>query len=44
MAEYCGFSISYFGHIFKKVMRVSPMQYLTELRMVKAKDLLMEEG
>lgn len=44
MAEYCGFSASYFGHMFKYAMRVSPMQYLTELRMEKAKDLLMEEG
>lgn len=44
MAEYCGFSVSYFGHMFKKIMRVAPMQYLTKLRMMKAKDLLMEDG
>ncbi len=44
MADYCGFSVGYFGHIFKKTMQVSPMQYLTELRMSKAKDFLMEEG
>lgn len=44
MARCCGFSTSYFGHIFKKTMGVSPMQYLTELRMAKAKDLLLEEG
>lgn len=40
MAEYCSLSQSYFWHSFKNVMKVTPMQYLSDLRMTKAKELL----
>ena len=40
MADYCKLSEGYFSHRFKKRMGISPMQYLNELRIEKAKELL----
>lgn len=40
MAEYCKLSVGYFSHIFKKRMGAAPMRYLTELRIEKAKELI----
>lgn len=42
MAEYCNLSESYFAHYFKEIMKMTPMQYLTNLRITKAKDFLLE--
>lgn len=41
MAEFCSLSESYFSHHFKEIVGIPPMQYLTELRILKAKDLLL---
>lgn len=41
MAEYCGLSEDYFSHMFRKRMGTSPVRYLTDLRIEKAKELLM---
>lgn len=43
MAEYCNLSCDYFSHTFKYVIGTSPMQYLTNLRIEKAKELLCTE-
>jgi AraC family transcriptional regulator, arabinose operon regulatory protein len=43
MAECCSLSKDYFAHCFKKLMGISPMQFLTDLRMDKAKELLQDE-
>lgn len=40
MADYCKMSESYFAHTFKKHMKASPMRFLNELRIEKAKELL----
>lgn len=40
MAGYCGLSEDYFSHAFKKRTGVSPVQFLKELRIEKAKDFL----
>lgn len=40
MADYCKLSESYFSHTFKKHTGVSPMHFLNDLRIEKAKDLL----
>ncbi len=40
MAAYCRFSESYFSHTFKQYTGTSPMRFLNELRMEKAKILL----
>lgn len=40
MAEYCKLSVGYFSHLFKKRIGSSPMKYLTELRIEKAKELI----
>lgn len=40
MAECCNMSEGYFSHLFKENMKIAPMQYLTKLRMKKAKELL----
>ncbi len=39
-AAMCNLSESRFSHLFKERMYVSPMQYLTDIRMQKAKQLL----
>lgn len=44
MAEYCHLSTDYFAHFFRKNMGMAPMQYLEELRIDKAKELLEGEG
>lgn len=41
MARYCSLSEDYFSHLFKKQMGCSPVKYLTDLRIEKAKELLM---
>ena len=41
MANYCKLSESYFSHMFKERMGLSPMQYLNNQRMEKAKDFLL---
>ena len=41
MADYCKLSSSYFSHMFRQRMGVSPMRFLNNLRIEKAKDLLM---
>lgn len=40
MADYCKLSEGYFAHMFKKRMRISPMHFLNELRIEKAKNLI----
>lgn len=40
MANFCKLSNSYFAHTFKQRMGVSPMQFLNNLRIEKAKDFL----
>lgn len=40
MADYCKLSEGYFAHTFRKQMGVSPMRYLNDLRIDKAKELL----
>lgn len=42
MAGLCNLSDSYFSHYFKEKTGISPMKYLTDLRMEKAKFLLSE--
>ena len=41
MAEFCKLSNSYFSHTFRQRMGVSPMRFLNNLRIEKAKDFLM---
>lgn len=41
MADFCKLSNSYFSHMFKERMGVSPMRFLNNLRIEKAKDFLM---
>ncbi len=40
MADYCKLSVSYFSHTFKDKTGCSPMQFLNNLRIEKAKDFL----
>lgn len=40
MADFCDLSPSYFSHMFKKKMGTSPIQFLNDLRIQKAKELL----
>lgn len=40
MADFCKMSVGYFSHIFKSRMDNSPMHYLNELRIEKAKELI----
>lgn len=40
VAEYTGLSLFYFTRLFKKLMRISPHLYLTNLRLDNAKNLL----
>ena len=44
MANYCKLSESYFSHMFKERMGLSPMQYLNNQRMEKAKDFLLSNS
>lgn len=44
MAEYCHLSPDYFAHLFRKNMDATPMQYLEDLRIEKAKKLLDGRG
>lgn len=41
MARECCQSVGYFSHLFKEIMGVAPHNYLTGLRMEKAKELLL---
>lgn len=40
MADFCKMSDSYFSHTFKQRMGISPMQFLNNLRIEKAKEFL----
>lgn len=40
MADFCKLSVSYFSHTFKNKTGFSPMQFLNNLRIEKAKDFL----
>ena len=44
MAKYCNFSEDYFSHMFRKRMGVSPARFLTDLRIEKAKELLLTDS
>lgn len=44
MADYCKLSESYFSHTFRKRMGVSPMHYLNNQRIEKAKDFLLSNS
>jgi len=43
MADYCHLSTDYFSHRFKQSTGVSPMQFLNNLRIERAKELLLAE-
>ena len=40
MAEFCNLSPDYLSHLFKKEYRITPVKYLTRIRLDKAKDFL----
>lgn len=44
MADYCKLSKSYFSHTFKQRMGISPMHFLNNLRIEKAKSFLTENS
>lgn len=44
MADFCNMSNDYFSHIFKEVTHVTPINFLTKLRIAKSKELLLAEG
>mgnify|MGYP001419367805 FL=1 len=44
LAEMAGLSEDYFSRLFKKLVHKSPMEYLTEIRMNQAKQLLVQSG
>lgn len=44
LAKHAGMSRSVFARRFREVLGVTPMEYLTDLRMAKASDLLMSSG
>ncbi|WP_151734609.1 helix-turn-helix domain-containing protein [Paenibacillus tengchongensis] len=44
LAEMAGLSPNYFGELFKKNYGLSPLDYLTEVRLSKAKQYLQESG
>lgn len=43
MADYCHMSIDYFSHQFKLVVGVPPLQFLNQLRIDHAKEMLLTE-
>lgn len=43
MAAFCHLGIDHFSHRFKDAVGMAPMQYLTRLRMERAKELLLTE-
>lgn len=43
LAQQTGLSVSSFHHHFKLITGVSPLQYLKQLRLVRAKDLLVQQ-
>jgi AraC-like DNA-binding protein len=43
MAAYCNLSKDYFAHYFKKTLGLTPIQFLTRLRIEKAIELLQDE-
>lgn len=43
MADYCHLSTDYFSHRFKQTTGVSPVQFLNNLRIERAKELLLAE-
>ncbi len=44
MADYCHLSMDHFSHQFKKAAGLSPIQFLTQLRIEQAKELLLTES
>ena len=44
MAEYCNLSQDYLSHLFKKEYHITPMKYLSQIRINKAKDFLAYEN
>ena len=44
MAAFCKMSQGYFAHCFKESMQMSPMRYLTGIRISKAKDFLLNSN
>lgn len=44
MADYCKLSESYFSHTFKNCTGVSPIQFLNEVRIERAKELLFADA
>lgn len=40
-ADYCGLSLSRFSHLFKSTIGITPLEYLTKIRITKAKDYLL---
>lgn len=44
MAAYCHLSTDYFSHLFKDATGLSPISYLNQLRIEKAKEFLMTEN
>jgi AraC-like DNA-binding protein len=44
LAKHAGMSASHFAHRFRSVARVSPMRYLREVRLDRARSLLLEKG
>lgn len=44
MADFCNLSNDYFSHIFKEVTHITPLNFLTKLRIEKSKELLLAEG
>lgn len=44
MADFCSLSQDYLSHLFRKEYHITPMKYLTGLRIDKAKDFLADEN
>ncbi len=44
MADFCNLSPDYLSHLFKKEYHVTPVKYLTQIRLNKAKDFLSDEN
>ncbi len=43
MAEFCGISKDYFAHLFKDITNMAPLKFLTDIRIEKAKSMLLLE-